>query len=104
MGWGTIFTPEVYISKEHYNSLEDIQEKIKEEEENINESKEAIAMLVAATPKDIVEQDSEDVISSLRFKLMEYHESIAESSRKLCLLQLLEEYVQENGIEKVIKY
>ena len=104
MGWGISFTPEIYISRERFDNVEEINDKIEELTASVNDSKQEISMLVLATPKDIMPVDEEDPMdptSYLQVKLNEIFEYMEENQYKLTLFRMLKEHIEENGIEKI---
>jgi hypothetical protein len=97
MGWGTQFTTDVYLSRMSFDSKWELRDKIKEEEESIKSIQLEIAMMVAATPKDIVtDSDTENAVTNLKFKLNELFEWLEETYFLLAKLYQLQQYLEEN--------
>jgi hypothetical protein len=53
MSFGTFCNCELYLSRELYKTKEELEEKIREEEEYISQLRQQICMYIASTPKDI---------------------------------------------------
>ncbi len=100
MGWGTTFKPEIYLSRITFDSNWEIEEYIKEKDEDITNSKKKLFMFVAATPKDICPDDWKDEI--LTFLLHEINtevEHLEELIIEKTKAELLLNYVMENNID-----
>lgn len=86
MGWGTSFCADnLCLSRQHFNSKDELEESIEEDERLIDTAEQDILSIASATPKDISpsEEDPLDyVIGSVREQL---------------------EFIQETCIEKYIK-
>ena len=103
MGWGTTFKPEVYLTRVHYKTMDEIDEKIEELTKAIESSKQTISMMVSSTPKDIVKTDEEGcVISDIQVNLNETFEFLEEELYNLSMVSLLKQHVEENGFEDVL--
>jgi hypothetical protein len=57
MGWGTDFTAEVFISRQTFQSLADVEDTIEEHQGNILTAELQLVALASATPRDIVPPD-----------------------------------------------
>ena len=93
MGWGTSFKPELYISKQIYKDLDDLNYDIKELDDVIKSLEAKILMYASANPKDIVQKDSDDIISDLQCSisiLLDDYKEIIET--RYLLTQLSENF------------
>lgn len=103
MGWGTTFKPEIYLSRVHYKTMDDIDEKIKETTDAIASSKQTISMMVASTPNDVIKtEDGGCVISDIQIDLNETFDFLEEELHTLDMLTLLKGYIEEHGFDNVI--
>lgn len=99
MGWGISFTPEVFISKESYNSIIEIEDTIREIEEQQVQISAILKMWAAACPSDIINCDDDDcghIMTTLHGIIDEELTSYKENFYKLFTLRLLLEYLQEH--------
>lgn len=90
MGWGVTFNPQVFISREHYSSEQEIEEKITELTNDVNFRKMEIAMYMSSTPKDVIPDDwKEDGMVFLNNKLESALNDITEMEIHIFKLRLL---------------
>jgi hypothetical protein len=90
MGWGVTFNPQVFISREHYSSEDEVKEKITELTADINSRKMEIAMYISSTPKDVIPDDwKEDGMIFLNNKLESALNDITEMEIHIFKLRLL---------------
>ena len=60
MGWGTTLTTDIYYNRKSYNSLFEVEDDLKEEQNYIDSLKNELRMLVACTdPQKMLPQDQE---------------------------------------------
>lgn len=50
MGWGLSFKADIYLSKETYNTENEVQDSIDELDKDINRVKRRIALMIASSP------------------------------------------------------
>jgi hypothetical protein len=98
MGWGTEFTTNIFINKTVFRSLLELNTEI--ENINIDNSnyKKELAMLVAATPRDIVPDEWKDEpITWLGNRVDYLIESIIENELLLKKINLFKEHLEDSG-------
>jgi hypothetical protein len=100
MGWGTDFKADLYLSRIIFTSIGEIEDKLKEYDESINNIEAEIKMYASSTPKDIIPDDYKDEpINWLTLRLNELYENYRESLINGFKLSLYLEYVEENKID-----
>lgn len=99
MGWGTTFKSEIYLSKITFGNNYEIEEYIKEKEEEIEKTKNKLCMFASSTPKDICPNEWEDemirFLSNEVSSLTDYLEELIIEKTKAELLLV---HVNENNI------
>lgn len=97
MGWGTTFVTEVYINKEVYANVSEVNHKIQELQDNIEHYKTRLKLMVISTPKDVMSEDEKDVdvIWWVDNNVSEILQEMEEDVHHLALLNLYLEYLQE---------
>ena len=96
MTWGTDFSIDIFLSRQEYKSKFDVEDKIKELDEQINDCESQIKMYVSATPKDIVPSEySEEQISWLNNQINEHLEMYREYITDRFKLELYLEYLSQ---------
>lgn len=96
--WGTGFKTDVYIKRLTFKTKEDLLDKIKEVNEDIEELKTFLCMYATATPVDIVEEGHSPIqyiLTKMNGRLEEYNTAVLLQRD----LEDLLEYVEENGIK-----
>ena len=91
MGWGTSFDANIYIKKQCFESKEQVKLEIEECQSEIEEIKKHLFGYVYATPKDIVNNEDDDIIMTLKVMFNDQIEYLEELIIKLEKLYLLEE-------------
>lgn len=92
MGWGTAFQCEIVINKEHYQSLYEVEDRIKDLEDFNSKLESEILMYASANPKDIVPKDWEDqAINFIKTEINAALEILKENNDLLFKLYLLKE-------------
>jgi hypothetical protein len=91
MGWGTSFTPEIYINKKHYITMSDVLDDISVIEDRITSSKNELLMLSTMTPH-FNERSLDEVLFEIRIKVESLFEVLEESYFDLNTLLLLKEH------------
>jgi len=102
MSWGTNFSTDIFLSRQEYKSKFDVEDRIKELDEQINDCEVQIKMYVSATPKDIVPTEySEEQISWLNHQINEqfemYRESVIDRFRLVLYLEFLEQKPEDEN-------
>jgi hypothetical protein len=100
MGWGTDFTAEIFLNREVFSSNSDLEYKIEELKQFIENHKKEISMYVSANPKDIIPDDwKEDGLNFLIFKLKEIFENYEADLIMLAKLEMLQDTCLVQGID-----
>lgn len=61
MGWGHAFTADLYISKEMFRTIYEIEEKIRDTEDSINRTKSRLKMYAISTLKDVITNEIQPI-------------------------------------------
>ena len=101
MGFGTIFTTDIYLNRQIFNSRYELDDRVKELESDIEKIKSKISAMVTSRPKDIInEKDNDgyminpiDEVLRMTTELFEWLEEIYSELNKLYLFQ---QYLDEN--------
>lgn len=101
MGYGTLFTAEIYLNRQIFNSKDELDEKIKELERYIESAKRELTAYAVATPRDIIAEKDEsgyiqNPIDEVLRKTKETFEWIEDNYKDLNKLYLYQEYLEEN--------
>jgi hypothetical protein len=100
MGWGTDFRTNIFISKQTFGSKDDIEMKLAELDETINDIESQIKMYASATPKDIMPDDWKDEpINWLGIRLEELFVSYQEALIERFKTTLYQDYIDSNNID-----
>lgn len=94
MGWGTSFTGDIYISKKLFKSQSDLDDEIKDIEEQIQSVKETLLMYASSTPKDIFKDES-DIISEIKVTIDQSFNYLKDLHFQLLKLQLLQNAIDD---------
>ena len=97
MSWGTDFTTKIYLNREVYRSIYEIDDAISNIKESLQSNTEALIILAASNFKDIKDED-EDIIWGLRNRVKEIVESIREGEVRLYKLLLYKEGINDGTI------
>ncbi len=104
MGWGITFTPELYLSKFSFQSIYELQGRIREEEETITYIEKRILMIAASNPKDICgEEFKEEPLSFIQSEVSDLLRDYEEGIQLLIKLRMFETHLEETG-EDIEKY
>ena len=57
MSWGIEFKADIYLSRQSYSSKDDVEDKIREIDKELNNCEAELKMYASANPKDIVPPD-----------------------------------------------
>lgn len=109
MGWGTSFTPEIFLNKHTFHSREELIDKIKDLEESINTDKSLLKMYAISTPTDIIfKNDAYDVddvfVSFIQTWTEEILEDLIEDIATLTRLNIFLEHIDENPDIDILTY
>lgn len=89
MSWGTSFKTDIFINRQTFKSLYEVEAQIIEYEESIQHFEKRLMMMVAATPKD-------DVVT-LQDEVDEILDALRHDNYNLELLKMFKEHLQETG-------
>ncbi len=99
MGYGIQFKPDIFLSKCTISTVEELEEKIEETKQYIEDTQSRILMWAAANPKDVVPNSwKEEPINFIRNEVRDILNFIAEESEMLTKLNILLEYVKSEKI------
>lgn len=97
MGWGTTFTSEIYLSRKYFDTVYDIEEYIKEKEEDIKAVERQLLMYASSTPKDIIPDGwKDDRVNFLSIELKNILGALEEFIVEKYNAELLLNYVVKN--------
>ena len=98
MGWGIIFTTDIYLSKQSYPNKMSVEEKIEELNKYLVEIETKIKMYASSTPKDIIPNEwNEEPIEWYNNQMSGIFEWYNDVSSQLFKLQLYLEYLNDGG-------
>lgn len=95
MTWGVQITTDIFVPRVR---KEDLESKIQENEELIAMHEKELAMLISASPREVVSDNARidgSVAEELRMKLNEILESYRECVRENCLMQIVLEEIDK---------
>lgn len=99
MGWGVEFKTDVFLNKETYGTQIELEDAIKETEDDQQKMISRVMMIVSANPKDVVPEEWKDQpIDFLYTEIDNLMDEILETERLLVKRYMYLEYVKENGI------
>ena len=101
MGYGTLFTTEIYLNRQIFNSKFELDERIKELEGYIESAKLELTAYAVATPRDIIAEKDEsgyiqNPIDEILRKVHETFERMEANYRDLNRLYQYQQYLEEN--------
>lgn len=100
MGWGTDFITEVHLSKETYNSIYELEDKIEEDKKDLERLNAKILMYASANPRDLIPEDWKDEpINFIHFDVNQLLEELYETTMMLGRRYLYLQYLKDNNIE-----
>jgi hypothetical protein len=96
MSWGITFKTEIELLRMSFNSIEEVKDKVKENDSLINSLEIEIKMFTSSNPKDIIpndwnEQPIDWINNQITEKLNLLHEYIIENFKLSCYIEYLEE-------------
>lgn len=96
MGWGTSFLKSIYLDRQTYTSVYQVEDEIQEIESEIERIKSRIKMYASANIKDLVSIElDDDPILTTEIKLEELFNEYQENLNKLKDLIYYKEYLKE---------
>jgi hypothetical protein len=101
MGYGTLFTTDIYLNRQIFESRYELDEKVKELEKFIEMSKQELLALAVSTPRDVIAEKDEsgypqNPIEEVLRKTRETFEWMEDNYRELNKLYQFQEYIDEN--------
>lgn len=94
MSYGTDFKADVYLNRQIFKNRNEVDEAIKEKEEQVQTDRELLLMIAMANPKDLAEE-GEDVLYATRNRVNDLIDDIISEQRELILLYLYLEAIDE---------
>ena len=94
MGWGTEFLVNAYLNRQIFKNRNEVDEAVKEKEEQVQTDRELLLMIAMANPKDLAEE-GEDVLYVTRNRVNDLIDDIVSEQRELTLLYLYLEAIDE---------
>jgi len=97
--WGTQFKTDIFIKRETFSSIYELNDKIEEIESDINDYEKELIALGASTPKDIVPSDNSTYdypIDIVIRRTSEIFEQMRELYTLLTNLYHLKDFLEEN--------
>jgi DNA-binding transcriptional regulator WhiA len=92
MAWGTEFTADLYLSRLQFNSVEEIDQAIQDENDNIARVFNRLTMLAAGSAKDLVSPEYEgDVMGFINFEINDAEQTFRESYQRIMMLETLKD-------------
>lgn len=109
MGYGTLFTTEIYLNRQIFSSRYELDIRVKELEDMIGSAKKELTAFAVGTPKDIITEKNEDgyvehPIDQILRRTGETFGWMEDNYRELNRLYQFQEYLDENpdvDIEKM---
>ena len=99
MSWGTDFKLNVFLSHQIYQNKLDVEDKIKELEDDVNVATASLKMYISSSPKDIVPNEMIDDENGRIDWLIEqtsyYFDTIRENTIQIYQLGLYLQYLEE---------
>ncbi len=92
MGWGIEFKADIYISKQSFNSINDVKNKIESIKNLIEVTKKDILIIASSRPSDCVEKDEVRAPAIVSYDIVNDDlELLGELYNELFLLKLLKD-------------
>ena len=99
MGWGTDFNTNIYLNRQVFISKLEVDDKISELTQKIEDNKSLLKMYASSTPNDIIPEDwNDDPIGWINTQINSIYDSIEEDVVTRYKLNLYSEYLEENPI------
>jgi len=104
MGWGTNFNMNLYLSHMTFDSIQDVRDKITENDNYINDAKQKIKMFASSTPSSIVPEDWKDEpINWLNAEIESLIDEMTESIKENVLLDQYFQFLENKEIDNNLK-
>ena len=98
MGWGTDFTANIYLDRMTFKTIQEVKNKIEENEKYINDAKQKIKMFVSSTPIGIIPDEFKDEpINWLNSEIDILFEIIDESIKENVILYQYVDYLENQS-------
>lgn len=98
MAWGTDFIANVYLNRMIFNDIQEVNDKIDENNNYIDSSKQKIKMFVSSTPNSIVPDEwKEEPITWLNTEIDILFDSIIEATNENILLNQYVKYLEDKN-------
>ena len=98
MAWGTEFKADIYLNRMSFNSILEINSKLKENDLWIKSNKDKIKMLCSSNVRDVVPEEWKDEpVEWLNIQCNDYINQIIEYEKENQLLELYKEYLENEG-------
>jgi hypothetical protein len=100
MSWGTDFTTDIFLSHLTFETLSEIDDKIKELESDIMEDMSKLKMWAASNTNNIIPKDyNDDIIFYISSEINSILESLLDNNITLYKIKLYKEYFIEHNEE-----
>ena len=100
MGWGTDFKIDIYLNRKVFSNKYEVEDKISELEQSIENNKSLLKIYASSTPSDIIpEEYKDDPIGWINNEINLIFETIEEELLDCYRFRLYLEYLEENTIE-----
>lgn len=98
MAWGTDFLKSIYLDRQIFNTVYELNDEIADLEEEVNRIKSRIKMFAAANIKDLVQIElDDDPIFTTEIKVNELLKEYEENLKKLVNLYHYKEYLEQKN-------
>jgi hypothetical protein len=100
MSWGTDFTTDIFLPYLTFETLSEIDDKIKELEEEIVENMSKLKMWAASNPSDVISNDyKDDVMTYISSEINSIMELLLDHNIALYQIKLYRKYFIEHNEE-----
>ncbi len=98
MGWGTTFTPEIYLNRLSFDTKYDLEQEIEDIKDCLSNIEKRILMISAARPEDICgEEFKDEPLSAIQNEVTNLLEEYQEDMHKLVRLELFLIHLEDTG-------
>ena len=109
MGYGTLFTADIYLNRQIFSNRYELDERVKELENLIESAKQELLALAVSTPKDVIAEKNEDgyvenPLDQIIRRTRETFEWMDDNYRDLNKLYQFQEYLDENPEVDINQY
>lgn len=96
MGWGTDFKADLYLNRQIYDSMGQLDDAISDAEERIEKIKQRLFMFASASPKEITSPEWDgNSIDYIHYEFDISLDELLSETKELQLLWLYKEYLEE---------